>query len=510
MDNIQQDLTASIAQALENPPPYPPERFDGRGIVICAGGPRYFTCAFVLLHVLRNALGCTLPVQIWHLGARELSPAMKNLLARLDAEIVDAEPLLARYPANIRNGWALKPFAVTHSRFAEVLSLDADALPLTNPAVVFEWSEYQDHGALFWPDLVDLAAENPVWALLGLPARREISFETGQFVINKQLCWEALCLTVILNNHSARLYQMIHGEKDSFLLAFLLLAQAFHRISHRPLNFDSDLLQLSPDGSPFIQHRTFSKFSFTGSNRPVFGDHLTPAVEAALQELRANWTGIVFHPPFMSPAAQQMADELAGRTFIYQTSGAGHRPMMLQNGFQVGQGRAEYEQHWAVIERASGLVLQFFSATRLAIELYPQADGSWYGVTDQALAFSARLIPEQAWPTMPFAGAARVSYPAASWLAELCAGVSLSLNPAAGDVAALQAALGLINRTHDDLPEAFAAYLEQTNSASAAWRKALETMLPALTADRNARLARTAILPAPMDLLRPGFYDRDL
>ncbi|HQT64786.1 MAG: hypothetical protein B7Z75_06470 [Acidocella sp. 20-57-95] len=507
---MNQTLSAVFARALENTSAYPFGRFEGRGIVICAGGPRYFICAYVLLHVLRDALGCTLPVQIWHIGTSELSPAMKSLLAGLGAEIVDAQPLLDRYPANIRNGWALKPFAVTHARFAEVLSLDADALPLTDPQIVFEWPEYKEHGALFWPDLVDLAAENPVWAAVGLPARREISFETGQFVVDKQRCWAALNLTIALNSESERLYQMIYGEKDSFLLAFLLYDQLFHRIGHRPLNFDSDLLQLTPSGTPFIHHRTFSKFSFTGPNRPVFGDALTPAVEGALQDLRANWTGIVFHPPFMSPAAQRMADQLAECGFIYQTSGAGARRLILERNFQVGTGRAEYEQHWAVIEQPEGLVLQFFSATRLAIELHPQGDGSWYGATSSALAFSARLIPEHAWQTIPFAGACRVSYPAAAWLIELCAAVNLNLDADATDIEALQAALHLINRTHDDLPEALADYLSRETGISPAWRSALAKMLPNLTAARDAQRQRTQRSAAPMDLLRPGFYDRDL
>ena len=48
--------------------PYVEERFDGRGIVICAGGPRYFTCAWVLVSILRNTFRIDLPIQVWHLG----------------------------------------------------------------------------------------------------------------------------------------------------------------------------------------------------------------------------------------------------------------------------------------------------------------------------------------------------------------------------------------------------------------------------------------------------------
>jgi hypothetical protein len=49
--------------------PYP-SGYDGRGIVTCAGGTGYNTCAWVLINRLRD-LGCRLPIQVWYLGERE-------------------------------------------------------------------------------------------------------------------------------------------------------------------------------------------------------------------------------------------------------------------------------------------------------------------------------------------------------------------------------------------------------------------------------------------------------
>ena len=502
-----QDLTSVIAPVLAHPPAFPEHRFAGRGIVICAGGPRYFTCAFVLLHVLRHAHNCGLPIQVWHLGQRELSPAMQALLRREGAELVDAEPLLSSYPATIRNGWALKPYAVTHSRFAEVFSLDADALPLVRPDQIFEWAEYQAHGALFWPDRVDLAAENPAWHALGLAPRREPSFETGQFVIDKRRCWEVLALTVELNNQSEQLYNMIYGEKDSFLLAFLLRQQRFGRIADLPLMFDSDLVQRDPRGDPFIHHRTFSKYLFAGHNRPVFGDTLTPAMEAALAVLRADWTGIVFHPPPMSPRVQAAADAIAGQRFMYETSGAGRHLLVLDPDFQVGLGRAEYEQHWAVVERGDAIALQLYSATRLAIELSPMKDGSWSGTAEASLGFSARLVPEAAAATLPFAGAARVSTPSTALVASLMAAVTPGSGFDAGRAAQLESALTLLNRTHDDVPEVLHGWVARENLMQS-WSNMLQELASSLAQIRDARLQATTPLQGNYDLLRPGFYDR--
>ncbi len=135
MSNEQQQMfEAAIAAA----PPYPAERFAGRGIVICAGGARLFTCAWVAIGILRRVLGCRLPIQLWHLGPEEIGPPMQALLEELDVEVVDALELAERYPLRIVGGWELKSYAIVHSRFREVFLLDADNVPLIDPASLFE------------------------------------------------------------------------------------------------------------------------------------------------------------------------------------------------------------------------------------------------------------------------------------------------------------------------------------------------------------------------------------
>ena len=75
-----QHLREAIEERLRDPPPFPEERFAGRGIVICAGGQRYFTCAWVLISILRRVHQTKLPIQVWHLGRNEMSEAMQLLL----------------------------------------------------------------------------------------------------------------------------------------------------------------------------------------------------------------------------------------------------------------------------------------------------------------------------------------------------------------------------------------------------------------------------------------------
>ena len=48
---------------------------------MCAGGARMLTCAWVAISVLRRVLNCSLPIELWHLGPRELGPTEAALLA---------------------------------------------------------------------------------------------------------------------------------------------------------------------------------------------------------------------------------------------------------------------------------------------------------------------------------------------------------------------------------------------------------------------------------------------
>ena len=58
-------------------PAYPgaEKKWQGRGIVTSAGGRSYFTSAFVMLHVLRQHVKCTLPIEVMYAGSDELPPA---------------------------------------------------------------------------------------------------------------------------------------------------------------------------------------------------------------------------------------------------------------------------------------------------------------------------------------------------------------------------------------------------------------------------------------------------
>ena len=92
---------------------------------------------------------------------------------------VDAFEVAKRHHVERLGGWELKPYAVMHSRFREVLLLDADNVPVRDPSFLFDRPEYRDTGALFWPDIVRLSPDNEIWAISGLSYRDTPSVEFG-------------------------------------------------------------------------------------------------------------------------------------------------------------------------------------------------------------------------------------------------------------------------------------------------------------------------------------------
>ena len=175
----QEELSAQLAAAAALDSPFPADRFTGRGIVICAGGARLFTCAWVAIALLRRELACTLPIEVWHLGPEEMGPPMRGLLEELGAQPVDAFEVAKRHQVVRLGGWELKPYAAMHSRFREVLLLDADNVGVRDPEFLFDRPEFRDTGALFWPDVVRLSQANDIWAISGLRYRDMPSLEVG-------------------------------------------------------------------------------------------------------------------------------------------------------------------------------------------------------------------------------------------------------------------------------------------------------------------------------------------
>jgi hypothetical protein len=415
--------------------------------------------------------------------------------------------VIARYPARISGGWPLKPYAIAHSRFREVLYLDADTVPLTDPRPIFEWDAYRQSGMLTWPDVVNIRSDNPIWQAVGLEPRPCTSIDSAILVVDKKRAWEALDIAVLLNEHAEDIYRCVYGDKDTFLLAELLVGRTPTTITHRPFVFDTDFVQRDPAGDPILHHRTGSKWNLTEPNRPLALASLMPSCDQALAELREQWNGVVFHLPERSARARAEEQRLlTTRLHHYETSTLGGRRIEFLAGGRVGEGCSPIERHWAVIERDGALVLQFFSATRLTVELTQAADDSWQGRCITSAAFSARMVDEVARRSWPHDSSARVAQSGAEWVTTLLQPELFAAGFDQERAQELCGALSLLNDRFDDVPERLDGRLASL-VVPERWQLTLAELSKTLASRRNDRieLSRTRELSRVFDNSR---YDR--
>jgi ADP-heptose:LPS heptosyltransferase len=245
-----------------------PDRFADRGIVICGGGVRMFANAWVCIHMLRK-VGCTLPIELWHLGKVEMDSTMEELVLPLGVTCIDATAPARVWPAKLNGVWPLKPFAVINSKFEEVLLLDADNVPLRNPEFLFGDSRFRAHGAILWPDAGRLPVDSPAWRLFDVAYRDEPEVESGQLLIDKKRCWAPLLLCMWYNEQSPLLYQHVHGDKETFHFAFRRLGHPYAMTPHPVGLSDGALYQHDFEGRRLFEHRNGDKWDLLGRNRSI-------------------------------------------------------------------------------------------------------------------------------------------------------------------------------------------------------------------------------------------------
>lgn len=266
-------LTNSWKDYVKQIPTYPAV-YEGKGIVICAGGVNYFTCVWVLINILRKEKGCTLPIQIWYVGeemTQNVIGAMKDLNVTCH-NFLDYEKKIAL------KKWILKPLAILLSSFKEVLYLDADNVSTMCPEYLFDFAEYKKTGAMFWPDFWETGQENAIWKIIECAPMRMKEQESGQLLIDKEKCWKELNLAIYFNIHSDIYHELLLGDKDTFRFAWLALKTNFYFINHDVGScgyLDTDnifkghtMVQHNPDGQICFLHRNFLKWNLSFSTKP--------------------------------------------------------------------------------------------------------------------------------------------------------------------------------------------------------------------------------------------------
>ena len=353
----------------------------GRGIVICAGGSRYFPCAWVCINMLRRQ-GCDLPVQVWHLDASEMNSAMRDLIEPLGATCVNAQEVRKIYPVRTLHGWELKAFALLNCPFQEVLLLDADNVPVTDPEFLFETKEFAEAGAIFWPDFGRLAPSRSIWSLTGVPYRDEPEFESGQIALDKKRCFRALSLAMWFNEHSDFWYRYIHGDKETFHLAWHRLDAPFAMPQRGIDALEATMCQHDFRGRRIFQHRNMAKWKLHGNPR-ISGFSQEEACLRFLDELMPHWGAIsglnIYRAEDKEPDEVSVAADLIGQRLIYERVGYDQRQMAFCANGSIGLGAAGMELFWDLRRIDGGLSLDIQSQESLTCRLMQGSDGVWRG-----------------------------------------------------------------------------------------------------------------------------------
>ncbi|MCJ1481275.1 hypothetical protein MMC06_001432 [Schaereria dolodes] len=126
-----------------------------RGVVIVTGiGTFRYACH--LISSLRNVLHSTLPIQVAYAGDQDLPSEYRNIITSLGSDIKTFDVLTVVDDTTLQlseNGWAVKAFAALTSTFEQLLLMDADAVFIQKPEVIFDSHPgYIDTGALLFHD----------------------------------------------------------------------------------------------------------------------------------------------------------------------------------------------------------------------------------------------------------------------------------------------------------------------------------------------------------------------
>jgi hypothetical protein len=319
--------------------------------------------------------GCQLPVEVWYLGDEEGEPEWIELVRSLGVTCINAVDSQSRSPISRWDGWRLKSHAVLHSRFSEVLFLDADNVPLVDPTYLFDSPEYGATGAVFWPDFSRTSPGHPSWQVFGLDYRDEPEFESGQFLINKARSWQGLSLCDWYNQHADFYYRIIYGDKDTFRFAWHKADRSFAMPPTPPVATPGGLAQHDFQGRVIFQHRTGDKWSIVGNRcSQAFPEYKT-CLEF-LAELRSRWRPARWLARSSGLQVENVFMHFAGSRQYFSRVGLDVRPLAFGVEGRISAGASRKQCFWWC--DGNELTLADDSGQPSA-KLLRRSDGSWHG-----------------------------------------------------------------------------------------------------------------------------------
>ncbi|ETI55291.1 hypothetical protein F441_01997 [Phytophthora nicotianae CJ01A1] len=265
-----------------------------RGIVMVVY-PALVASAYSTIRLLRDVLGCELPIEIWFSpDEMRKTPGSLKPLQTLNENTTTGNLTLREINTNGRPiRFEAKIYAIYHSNFEQVLFLDADNAPVRDPTSLFETPEFVKMGAIFWPDywhpqntMFYINSESLVWQLLDMPFVDMFEQESGQILIDRRRHAAPLHLVSFYAFHRPNYFQLQRlawGDKDLFRFAWLKLEVPFFMIQTPP-SIAGTVIGWSFCGMTMVQHDTKGEVLFLHRNQRKLMGKLHPKLSEALDK----------------------------------------------------------------------------------------------------------------------------------------------------------------------------------------------------------------------------------
>ena len=194
--------------------------------------------------------GCTLPIELWFNGEKEVS---KEGVVALREWGVSCQDFQLNFPFPINGKFSFKVAAMFMCSFDEFLYLDADNNVLRDPTFLFDTDLYRKHKVLFWHDYWRLekgAACYKCFPSGVKPVFPKFAQESGQVMVDRRQYWAQLWAVLLICESDLRnLFPLPynHGDKDVFHVTWSAQQQPFSFVPYRTGSLVSGIT-VGPEG----------------------------------------------------------------------------------------------------------------------------------------------------------------------------------------------------------------------------------------------------------------------
>ncbi|MCJ1406351.1 hypothetical protein MMC19_000416 [Ptychographa xylographoides] len=243
-----------------------------RGVIATAGGS-YLPVLVVSLRMLRRT-GSTLPMEVFLASNREYESFIcEHTLPSLNAKCVILSEILDNVVHEVEVAkYQLKAFAMLFSSFEEILFLDADSFPVSDPRHLFTSEPFKSSKLITWPDFWATSISGYYHRISNTPAidtTVRATSEAGEVLISKRTHARTLLLATYYNYYGPHHYYPLlsqggpgEGDKETFLYAAIALKEPFYDTSEKVLaighQYDWGLA-----GSAMVQYDPVADYALT-------------------------------------------------------------------------------------------------------------------------------------------------------------------------------------------------------------------------------------------------------